>query len=276
MKVGACFGARIETAPETGGQPRPTESLRVWARFWRTWRSSASSRVFLLRVWTRFWMLFAGLSPFGRLAARLAGWFVPPYYGRSYLAGWGSKSYVAPTATISHADLRLGPNVFIDDGVLIFQAQDGGPVELGPRVHLYRDTVIQTAAGGRVSIGAETQVQLRCIFSAFKGSVRIGCGVQIAPHCAFYPYDHGITLEEPISRQAIATKGDIVIDDDAWLGVGATVLSGVRIGKGAVIGAGAVVTSDVPDGAIAVGVPARVVKRRAEIVGPASASKAAL
>jgi serine acetyltransferase len=43
------------------------------------------------------------------------------------------------------------------------------------------------------------------------------------------------------------------------------VLDGVRIGKGAVIGAGAVVTNDIPDGAIAVGVPARVVKMRGEI-----------
>ena len=56
-----------------------------------------------------------------------------------------------------------------------------------------------------------------------------------------------------------------MIEDDAWLGVGVIVLSGVRIGKGAVIGAGAVVSRDVPDGAIAMGVPARVVKMRAEL-----------
>ena len=47
-------------------------------------------------------------------------------------------------------------------------------------------------------------------------------------------------------------------------------LSGVRIGKGAVIGAGAVVTDDIPDGAIAVGAPARVVKMRSEVVGAES------
>ena len=56
-----------------------------------------------------------------------------------------------------------------------------------------------------------------------------------------------------------------MIDDDAWLGYGVIVLDGVKIGKGAVIGAGSVVTRDVPDETIAVGVPARVVKRRCDL-----------
>jgi acetyltransferase-like isoleucine patch superfamily enzyme len=59
------------------------------------------------------------------------------------------------------------------------------------------------------------------------------------------------------------TKGGIRVGDDAWLGFGVVVLDGVSIGKGAVIGAGAVVTSDIPDNAIACGVPAKVVRARA-------------
>ena len=53
--------------------------------------------------------------------------------------------------------------------------------------------------------------------------------------------------------------------DHSWLGTGVIVLGGVRMGKGVVIGAGSVVTKDVPDGAIAVGVPARVVKMRKDL-----------
>jgi len=64
----------------------------------------------------------------------------------------------------------------------------------------------------------------------------------------------------------LSTKGPILIDDDALLGYGVIVLSGVRIGKGAVIGAGSVVTSDVPDGAIAAGVPASIIKMRSDSV----------
>jgi len=65
-----------------------------------------------------------------------------------------------------------------------------------------------------------------------------------------------------IMDQPLSSKGDIVVRDGAWIGHGVTVLSGVTIGEGAVIGAGSVVTNDVPDYAIAAGVPAVVVKIR--------------
>lgn len=59
-------------------------------------------------------------------------------------------------------------------------------------------------------------------------------------------------------------KGDIIVDDDVWIGYGATILSGLHIGQGAVIAAGAVVTKDVPPYAIAGGNPAKVLKYRFE------------
>lgn len=63
----------------------------------------------------------------------------------------------------------------------------------------------------------------------------------------------------PIGTQAQEPQ-PVEIGDGAWLGHGVAVLPGVRIGRGSVIGAGAVVTTDVPDRAVAVGVPARVVR----------------
>lgn len=220
-------------------------------------------------LWARFWMQFAGLSPFGRAATWLASLFVPPYYGRYYLARVSRKGYISPTATIHHADLYLGPNVFLDDRVLIFQHKHhghlGGPVQLAEGVHVHRDTIIQTGAGGSVRIGARTYIQPRCQFSAYKAPIQIGSDVQIAPNCAFYPYNHSVAPGQFIHKQPLETKGGIVIDDDAWLGVGVIVLDGVTIGKGAVIGAGSVVTRDIPDDAIAFGVSARVVKMRSDL-----------
>jgi acetyltransferase-like isoleucine patch superfamily enzyme len=208
----------------------------------------------------------ASLNLPGRMATRLATWFTPPYKARCYLARLGPRGYVSPSAMIHHPDLRLGANAFIGDQVIIYQAhKDGGPVSLGERVHLHRDIIIEIDQGGSLTIGARTHVQPRCQFTAAKSSIQIGSNVQIAPYCAFYPYDHSYAPGELIKKQPLRTKGGIVIEDDAWLGVGVTVLDGVRIGRGAVVGAGSVVMHDVPDGAIVFGVPARVVNVRSEL-----------
>jgi virginiamycin A acetyltransferase len=57
-------------------------------------------------------------------------------------------------------------------------------------------------------------------------------------------------------------KGEVVIGHNVWIGDNAMILSGVKIGNGAVIGAGAVVTRDIPDFAVAAGVPAKVLRLR--------------
>jgi acetyltransferase-like isoleucine patch superfamily enzyme len=138
-------------------------------------------------------------------------------------------------------------------------------VRLGDRVHLYRGTIIEVGTGGSVIIGEGTHVQAGCNLKGFLGSVRIGRNVQIAPHCGFSPYEHSFEdRRAPIKSQGIRSAGDVVLEDDVWLGLGVKVLEGVRIGQGAVIGAGAVVTKDIPAYAIAVGVPARVIRMRGE------------
>ena len=136
---------------------------------------------------------------------------------------------------------------------------------MGDRVMLFNEIIIETVEGGSLFIGADTAIQPRCHFTTAVAPIHIGKDVQIAPQCAFYSYDHGIAPGQLIRDQPLQSKGPIIIEDDVWLGFGVIVLSGVRIGKGAVIGAGSVVTCDVPDGAVAAGSPARVVKMRDEL-----------
>lgn len=217
---------------------------------------------FLRQAWIHFWMLFVGTGPVGRLAAWLVTWFAPPHYDRWWLGSINPKGFVTPSATLHGKDIRLGPNVFIDEHTLLFQPDDGGSIEIGARTSICRNTIIQTAKGGTVTIGEGTRLQPHCFLSAAQGSIRIGAGVGIAPYCAFYPHDHGTSGAQQISAQSLVVKGDIVVEDEAWLGHGVTVLSGVRIGRGAVIGAGSTVAEDVPDGAFAWGVPARVFMKR--------------
>lgn len=217
-------------------------------------------------AWARFWIRFSGMGPIGRFAMGLAAWNTPPYLGRYHLANLNAHGfYVSSKATICHDLLRIGANVFIDDGVIIYRDNNGGPVELSKGVHIHRDGILQTAKNGSIIIGSGTHIQPRCLFSAFMAPIKIGALVEIAPNCAFYPYDHGFKPDEPIRRQPLQTKGGIVIGDEAWLGFGVIVLDGVKIGRGAVIAAGAVVTKDIPDNAIAAGVPARVTKMRSDL-----------
>lgn len=207
-------------------------------------------------------MSLAGVPVVGRAAVRLAAAACRPFYGRHRLARYHARGYVAPRARISHPDLRRGRNVFVGDDVLIFRDTGGGPVVLGDRVHLNESVRVVTAHGGSVWLGEDAHVQPGCYFMAFGGSIRVGRNVQIAPNCAFYPYDHGMAPGRPIHEQPLRSGGDIEIADDAWLGYGVVVLSGVSIGEGAVVGAGSVVTKDVPAGHVAVGSPARVLHER--------------
>jgi acetyltransferase-like isoleucine patch superfamily enzyme len=227
--------------------------------------------------WTVFWMRRAGqsrigrvstrLSYFGRMATRLATRFVAPYKGRIPLARHTPAGYLSVQAAIDHDDLRVGQNCFIGDRVQIYRTREGGFVELQDRVALYSDLIIETADGGHVVIGEETHIQARCQLVAGKSSIIIGKRVEIAANCGIYPFNHGIEAGILIREQPLVSKGDVVIEDDAWLGFGVVVLEGVRIGEGAVIGAGAVVTRDVPANAIACGVPARVIGMRGAKTG---------
>ena len=216
----------------------------------------------LQKKWAKFWMKFAGSDGIGRIATSCATWFAPPYKGRTYLAHLTKNSYISPNATIFHKELILDNNVYIGERVIVYQAQNGGAVKIGQRSHLHREIIIETGEGGSLIIGNDTHIQPRCQFSAYKGSIEIGSNVQIAPFCAFYPYNHRFESKKAIRDQSLSTKGGIVIEDDAWIGVGVIVLDGVRIGKGAVVGAGSVVSDYLPGGSIATGVPARVLKMR--------------
>ena len=212
--------------------------------------------------WGRFWMRFAGLSRFGRFATWLATWTALPHYKRIALAYYYPKGYVSPSATIYHSQLDMGRNVFVDDRCLIYQREGGGSTIIEDGVVVYRDTIIENGQSGHISIGTGSSIHPRCSLISYLAPIHIGRGVMIAANCAIYSYDHSVLPDLPISKQPLVSKGPVVIDDEAWIGTGVIILSGVKIGKGAIVGAGSVVTHNVPDGGIAVGNPARIVKLR--------------
>ena len=123
----------------------------------------------------------------------------------------------------------------------------------------------------RVSIGKNTYGTIDVLFSNPQGSLIIGNYCSIADGVKFlHSTDHALNRIStyPFKSMLLSGeleslyKGDTVVEDDVWIGYGATILSGVRIGQGAVIAAGAVVNKDVPPYAIVGGVPAKVIKYR--------------
>jgi acetyltransferase-like isoleucine patch superfamily enzyme len=209
-------------------------------------------------------MRFAGRGRLGRFANRMAALAAPPHKARTQLASLSPNGFISPDATIFHERLHLGRHVFIGDRVVLFQREPNGSLTLGDRVYLYRDTILETGFGGSINVHEQASIHPRCQINAFVADIEIGRGVMIAPGCALYSYNHGIAPGEAIRNQALESKGSISIGEESWIGVNAIILSGVRIGAGAVIAAGAVVMKDVPAEAIVAGNPARVIRTRTE------------
>ncbi len=211
----------------------------------------------------KLFLALASLPLVGRWSLYGAMHLVGPYKNRRQLVLWSGRTFVSPKADVYVPELTLGRQVFIDDHVTLYAHKDGGGIHIGDHASIQRYTILETIRGGTITIGQHTHIQSGCNLTAALGHIVIGDYVQLAPRCALYPYQHGIhDLNIPIAKQPITSKGSIVIEDDAWLGVGVIVMDGVTIGQGAVIGAGAVVTQDIPPRAIAVGVPARVIGYR--------------
>ncbi len=114
---------------------------------------------------------------------------------------------------------------------------------------------------GQVEIGEKTVMGQECTISAYQ-RVRIGEQCVIADRAMFIDFDHGVVeVERPIRVQGIY-KRDIEVGSNVWVGYGACILRGVRVGDNSIVGTNAVVTKDVPANAIVAGIPARVIRMR--------------
>lgn len=123
-----------------------------------------------------------------------------------------------------------------------------------------------------VEIGSYSYGELNVITFGNRTKLKIGRYVSIAQNVVFmldvehytnhlstYPFKVKMLKE---SSSESFSKGDIVVEDDVWIGYGSIIMSGVHLGQGAIVAAGSVVTKDVPEYAIVGGVPAKVIKYR--------------
>ena len=158
--------------------------------------------------------------------------------------------------------ISIGERVSIDDDVLLDASGAGEKgISLGDGVIVSRSCVLQGKTGP-LTIGNRADIGCNCIFSSVSG-IEIGQSTLIAGHCYIgggrYRSDR---MEIPMMDQGMYSEGPVILGDDVWLGAGVIVLDGVRIGRGSIVGAGSVVTREIPEYSVAVGVPARVIGTR--------------
>jgi len=108
--------------------------------------------------------------------------------------------------------------------------------------------------GNRVTFGKNVFINHSAILSA-SGGIEFEDGVQVAPGVRIATINHDFN-----ERHTKYTYGKVTIGKNAWIGMNVTICPGVKIGKYAIVAAGAVVTKDIPDYAVAGGVPAKVIK----------------
>lgn len=122
---------------------------------------------------------------------------------------------------------------------------------------------IKTGFGGEIRIGKNVTIDDFSYLSAQK-KIEIGDETMIAASCYIVDFNHIYPLSESkknIGKKEGYTRSSIIIGSYVWIGTHAIILPGVTIGDGAVIGAGAIVTKNIPPYSLAVGNPAKVIKK---------------
>jgi acetyltransferase-like isoleucine patch superfamily enzyme len=162
----------------------------------------------------------------------------------------------------SHADLSAGLRAAVDPSVVVqgrVELRGTRRIEVGRRLFVYPGQYWETQAGGSLHIGDGVVLSRGVHLVAFAG-IHIGAGSMIGEYASVRDANHRVG-EAPL-RDSGHDAAPVHIGRSVWIGRGAAVLAGVRIGDGAVVAANAVVTRDVPAGAVVGGVPARPLARR--------------
>jgi len=206
--------------------------------------------------------LFGGLP--GALGLLLRKRFYPLLFRQV-----GSGVVFGRNIVLRHpSKIELGDKVVIDDNcVLDARGQSNRGLRIGNDVILARNTILG-CKDGDIDIGDGVGIGAYTIIHAIGGNrVHIGDNVLIAAFTYLVGGGeyHTERIDIPIAKQGMRLKGGIRVEYNTWIGARVTVSDGITIGHDSIIGAGAVVLESVEPLAVAVGIPARIIRKRTEI-----------
>ena len=162
----------------------------------------------------------------------------------------------------------VGDNAYIMSNIYV---RGGQKIIIGNNFYCYWGVRIETYSchngmkfNPQIIIGNNVSINPDCHIGAIN-RIEIHDGVLMASRVFITDHFHGkINREELLvspQKRILFAKGTVIIKKNAWLGEGVAVMPGVTIGENSVIGANAVVTKDIPDNSIAVGIPAKEIKQ---------------
>jgi acetyltransferase-like isoleucine patch superfamily enzyme len=170
-------------------------------------------------------------------------------------------------------NVRIGPGCFLErkDSFRRYRSEVDPGLSLGARVRVYTWTEFNIEPTGSVEVGDDS-ILVGAVFMCAE-RIRIGKRVVVSYNvtiadCDFHPRDPELRKQDAVANAPLGNRADrpplvarpVIIEDDVWIGIGAIVLKGVRVGAGARIAAGTVVTADVPPGCSLEGNPGRLAR----------------
>jgi acetyltransferase-like isoleucine patch superfamily enzyme len=163
--------------------------------------------------------------------------------------------------------VECGKTLFLGDYVFINALSKNG-IQIGDNVSIHRNTIIDCTGGIRaigegLIIGNNVGFSPNCYIQV-RGQVVIGNNVIFGPGASIFSETHNHTDPEKFINEQGENRKGVVIENGVWVGAGATILDGVRVGANSIIAAKSLVNKDVPPFSIVGGIPAKILKNRKE------------
>ena len=162
------------------------------------------------------------------------------------------------TLRLRAAGAHVGKRIWVNRDIQVIVSRSAR-LHIGDRVSLGAGVILSVGKGATLTLGDDVRITHYTMIGV-ENSITIADRAQVGEHCSIRDHGHNASAESMHSAALISSP--VSIGEDSWIGRGVAVLMGSRIGPGAVIGANAVVRGDVPQDAIAVGIPAHVIRIR--------------